>query len=69
MQEINTGILLGLLASVLLLCLAASPAFARDARPNVLCHLEDWGPYLGCYGEKSMCTPNLESVGGRGPAL
>ncbi len=36
-------------------------------KPNVLLViLEDWGPYLGCYGEKEMYTPNLDQLAKEG---
>ena len=36
-------------------------------KPNVLLViLEDWGPYLGCYGEKEMYTPNLDKLASQG---
>lgn len=39
------------------------PAAAAEKRPNVLLIiLEDWGPYLGCYGVKEMHTPNLDQL-------
>ena len=39
----------------------------RDAKPNVLLIiLEDWGPYLGCYGQKLMHTPNLDQLAAEG---
>lgn len=37
------------------------------AHPNVLLViLEDWGPYLGCYGNREMHTPNLDSLAAEG---
>ena len=41
---------------------------AADAgRPNVLLIiLEDWGPYLHCYGEKEIYTPNLDQLASEG---
>ena len=46
---------------------AADPATAADRKPNVLLIiLEDWGPYLGCYGQKFMHTPNLDQLAAEG---
>lgn len=44
------------------------PGFSQAAdRPNVLLIiLEDWGPYLHCYGEKEMYTPNLDRLASEG---
>src|ERR1700722_6979835 len=40
---------------------------ADTKRPNVLLLiLEDWGPYLGCYGQKEMFTPNLDALASEG---
>lgn len=40
---------------------------ASSARPNILLIiLEDWGPFLGCYGEKEMYTPNLDRLAAEG---
>ena len=40
---------------------------AHDVKPNVLLIiLEDWGPYLGCYGQKFMHTPNLDQLAAEG---
>ncbi|MEI7732952.1 MAG: sulfatase [Verrucomicrobiota bacterium] len=40
---------------------------AQDNRPNVLLIiLEDWGPFLHCYGEKAMFTPNLDQLAAEG---
>ena len=40
---------------------------AGDVKPNVLLViLEDWGPYLGCYGQKAMQTPNLDQLASEG---
>jgi len=55
-------ILLSMLAAV-----AAQPATAADRKPNVLLIiLEDWGPYLGCYGQKVMHTPHLDQLAAEG---
>ncbi len=40
---------------------------AAAPRPNVLLViLEDWGPYLGCYGHPEMKTPNLDRLAAEG---
>jgi len=45
----------------------ALPNRAQDAKPNViLIILEDWGPYLSCYGETLMHTPNLDRLATEG---
>ena len=37
------------------------------AKPNVLLIiLEDWGPYLHCYGEEEIYTPNLDQLAKEG---
>ena len=39
----------------------------EKSRPNVLLIiLEDWGPFLHCYGEKEMFTPNLDKLAAEG---
>ena len=39
----------------------------EKSRPNVLLIiLEDWGPFLHCYGEKKMFTPNLDKLAAEG---
>ena len=59
------ALLSGMLAAVIFLHPASAPA--QDLRPNViLIILEDWGPYLGCYGEKEMRTPNLDQLAAEG---
>jgi arylsulfatase A-like enzyme len=51
-----------------LLLLPFAPARAAEpARPNVLLIiLEDWGPYLRCYGEQAIYTPNLDRLASEG---
>ncbi|MCL4401442.1 MAG: sulfatase [Acidobacteria bacterium] len=45
---------------------AGSAANLRN-RPNILLIIvEDWGPYLGCYGETEMYTPHLDGLASRG---
>ena len=48
--------------------LAFTPASADAAdRPNILWLIaEDFGPHLGCYGEKHVATPNLDGLAARG---
>jgi arylsulfatase A-like enzyme len=39
----------------------------EKSRPNVLfIILEDWGPFLHCYGEREMFTPNLDQLAAEG---
>lgn len=39
----------------------------ETAKPNVLLIiLEDWGPYLHCYGENAIHTPNLDQLASEG---
>ena len=46
---------------------AAATAKALTPRPNVLfVILEDWGPFLGGYGEKVMHTPHLDRLAAEG---
>lgn len=58
-----------ILLAAFLLC---PPAVLRSAetspaRPNILLIiLEDWGPYLGCYGVKEVSTPNLDKLASEG---
>lgn len=45
----------------------AHSAVAADARPNVLWIIaEDFGPALGCYGQKEVSTPNLDKLAADG---
>jgi len=54
-------------AILALLALPATLMGADPAKPNVLLIiLEDWGPYLNCYGEKEMSTPNLDKLASEG---
>jgi arylsulfatase A-like enzyme len=58
--------ILTLLTTLILAPLAALPA-AEPAKPNVLLIiLEDWGPYLHCYGESEIYTPNLDQLAAEG---
>jgi hypothetical protein len=59
---------LPLLTVLLFAPLAATEAApSQPARPNILLIiLEDWGPHLGCYGEKAMRTPNLDQLASEG---
>jgi len=52
----------------LLLALLLAPLHAAEpAKPNVLLIiLEDWGPYLHCYGESEIYTPNLDQLAAEG---
>ena len=48
-------------------CLVHGLLSASEPNPNViLINLEDWGPYLGCDGEKEMSTPNLDQLASEG---
>jgi hypothetical protein len=54
-------------AWAMFLVMADAPLFAQASKPNVLLIiLEDWGPYLGCYGEKLMHTPHLDRLAAEG---
>ncbi len=54
-----------LLASLLLLALAL-PAFAAE-KPNVLfIAVDDLKPMLGCYGDKTILSPNIDRLAKRG---
>src|SRR5579864_2069034 len=58
-----------LLLSFLLRLAASAEESARapSSRPNVLLViLEDWGPYLHCYGEEEIYTPNLDQLAKEG---
>ncbi len=58
---------LPLLLALLLLAPLAGLHSAESARPNVLfIILEDWGPYLGCYGLKEIYTPHLDQLASEG---
>jgi arylsulfatase A-like enzyme len=46
---------------------AETPAAGTTVRPNVLLIiLEDWGPYLHCYGVDEIFTPNLDQLAKEG---
>jgi N-sulfoglucosamine sulfohydrolase len=54
---------------LLALCTGLLSIHAAEAqqKPNVLLIiLEDWGPYLHCYGEEEMFTPNLDQLAAEG---
>jgi len=55
-------------AALLLAPLAAlHAAESTPSKPNVLLViLEDWGPYLHCYGESEIYTPNLDRMASEG---
>jgi arylsulfatase A-like enzyme len=47
--------------------LAAESAAGAGKRPNILWLIaEDFGPHLGCYGEKQVHTPNLDRLAAEG---
>jgi iduronate 2-sulfatase len=54
---------------LLALCIVARPALAAD-RPNVLliC-VDDLKPMLGCYGDKTVKSPNVDRLAARGMLL
>ena len=55
------------LSVVLAGVLAAAPALAQPARPNILwLTSEDNGPQLGAYGDRFATTPNLDALARRG---
>jgi N-sulfoglucosamine sulfohydrolase len=57
---------MSLLRLAAFLCLAV-PAFAESAKPNILWLIaEDFGPHLGCYGEKHVSTPVLDGLAAKG---
>lgn len=54
------------LLTVLVLFALTRHGYAAD-RPNILWLIaEDFGPHLGCYGEKHVATPNLDRLAGQG---
>ena len=54
---------IGLLLAALLVC---STSYSAE-RPNILWLIaEDFGPHLGCYGEKHVATPNLDGLAAGG---
>lgn len=57
---------MSLLRLAAFLCLIV-PAFAQSAKPNILWLIaEDFGPHLGCYGEKNVATPVLDGLAAKG---
>ena len=61
--------LIGLLSAVILLgsARAATPADAQPGRPNILWIVaEDIGLHMGCYGNRSVHTPNLDRLASEG---
>jgi len=58
------------LAAVAAWCLtipAALQGAEQPTKPNVLLVImEDWGPYLHCYGEQEMFTPHLDRLAAEG---
>jgi arylsulfatase A-like enzyme len=50
-----------------LFCLYIPPSALAADRPNILWLIaEDFGPHLGCYGEKHVATPNLDALAAGG---
>ena len=67
MKTTRIHAILRVAACATLLMAANTPLFAQASKPNVLLIiLEDWGPYLGCYGEKVMYTPHLDQLAAEG---
>ena len=63
-------LLVAALALVLVVASVAVPASLAADRPNILWLIaEDFGPHLGCYGEKQVATPNLDCSRGRRRAV
>jgi arylsulfatase A-like enzyme len=57
---------MSLLRLAAFLCLTV-PAFAEPMKPNILWLIaEDFGPHLGCYGEKNVATPALDGLAAKG---
>lgn len=55
------------LGVTLVLCGAVARAADPNARPNILWLIaEDFGPHLGCYGEKLVATPQLDRLAADG---
>lgn len=60
--------LIGVIA--LLLAVLPSPAFAADARPNVLfVAVDDLKPTIGAFGDKIAITPAMDALAARGVAF
>jgi arylsulfatase A-like enzyme len=56
-----------MLALLLSLPLALSPASTEDPRPNIVwITVEDMSPWLGCYSDGTVPTPNVDSLAARG---
>jgi arylsulfatase A-like enzyme len=54
-------------AAILLAVPVLGAADNAKPRPNILLViLEDWGPHMGCYGNKLMHTPNLDQLAAEG---
>lgn len=73
LQVVTVGLLRALLLALLAVSLtlpalpAGKPTPQATGKPNILLViLEDWGPYLGCYGVKEVATPNLDQLASEG---
>ncbi len=65
-RRLRSSAKLCFIATLLLATLNTLQA-AEPIKPNILLViLEDWGPYLHCYGEKEMVTPNLDGLASEG---
>jgi arylsulfatase A-like enzyme len=59
--------LLAIVACSALVDAPACNAVQSASRPNILWLIaEDFGPHLGCYGEKHVTTPNLDQMAAEG---
>ena len=66
-MNIKKLIKLGVAMAGVSACGSLFGATDAPAQPNVLLIImEDWGPYLGCYGHPEMFTPNLDAFAAEG---
>lgn len=72
MEQISRKTSVAMMLAVSALLFLCLPGFSQPVRPStnrpnvLLIILEDWGPYLGCYGQKEMLTPNLDRLAAEG---
>jgi hypothetical protein len=58
------------LLSLLLLCLTARTMAAPPQRPNIIWIVaEDLSPFLGCWGNKTVNTPNIDQLAKEGVGI